>query len=102
MGYKRHKRDPLSIDEMREKLEGVKEELQEVYEWEKEEEERAKDVNASPQKKAAVKRALKKIARRIDTINGQIIYWNLRLKGESHFRAGIEMNEYWAKCRGEE
>jgi len=42
---------------------------------------------------------LKKVDRRIDTVKGQIIYWDLRVKGMSHFRASIEMNEYWAECK---
>jgi len=68
----------------------------------KEEEAKLKDPEASPQKKGAAKRALKKVARRIDTVKGQIIYWELRVKGESHFKANLEKNEYWASCRGEE
>ena len=61
--------------------------------------EKLANINSSPQKKGAAKRALKKVARRIDTVKGQIIYWKLRVAGESHFKANLEMNEYWASCK---
>ena len=101
MGYthNRPRSDPLTEDEIKVKLKEIKEELQEVLDWKKEEEAKLEDPKASPQKKGAAKRSLKKVSRRIDTVNGQIIYWKLRVKGEGHFKAGIEMNEYWAKCR---
>jgi hypothetical protein len=67
--------------------------------WKKEEEAKFNDSKASPQKKGAAKRALKKVARRIDTVQGMIIYWKLRMAGESHFKASLEKNEYWASCR---
>jgi len=100
MGYKyiKHKSTPLTEDEIKEKYNNIQEELKEVLEWKKEEEDKLSDPKSSPQKKGAAKRALKKVARRIDTVNGQIIYWKLRIGGESHFKAGIEMNEYWARC----
>ena len=44
-------------------------------------------------------RALKKVARRIDSVNGMIDYWKNRKEGMSHFRASIELNEYWASLK---
>ena len=55
----------------------------------------------SPQKRGAAKRAMKKDERRINTVKGQIIYWKLRRKGESHFKANLEKNEFWARCKGD-
>ena len=97
--YSRHKTVPLTEEEIKEKYKEIKEELQEVLDWKKEEESKLNDSASSPQKKAAAKRALKKVAWRIDTVQGQIVYWGFRVKGESHFKASIEKNEYWAKCR---
>ena len=97
--YFRHKTVPLTEEEIKKKYKDIKEELQEVLEWKKEEESKINNLEFSPQKRGAAKRALKKVARRIDTVQGQIIYWGLRVKGESHFKANIEKNEYWAKCR---
>lgn len=97
-GYTKHKKDPLTEEEIKEKYKDIQEELKEVLEWKKETEKNLEDPKASPQKRAAAKRALKKANRRVDTVKGQIIYWKLRVKGESHFKAGIEMNEYWAEC----
>ena len=73
--------------------------MKEVLEWKKEEQAKLDDPKASPQRKGAAKRALKKVARRIDTVKGQTIYWKLRVKGESHFKANLEKNEFWASCR---
>ena len=97
--YSSHRNAPLTDDEVKEKYKDIKEEMQEVLTWKKEEEAKLTDKTASPQKKGAAKRALKKIARRIDTVQGQIIYWEMRIKGESHFKANLEKNEYWANCR---
>ena len=97
--YSKNKNPPLTEDEIEEKYKDIKEEMQEVLKWKKEEEAKLKDPNLSPQKKGAAKRALKKVARRIDTVQGQIIYWELRKKGESNFKANLEKNEYWASCR---
>ncbi|MBU2104208.1 MAG: hypothetical protein KKF67_00320 [Nanoarchaeota archaeon] len=97
--YSKHKNPPLTEDEIKEKYKEIQEEMQEVLEWKKEEEAKLEDPKASPQKKGAAKRALTKVARRIDTVQGQIIYWKLRMNGESHFKANIEKNEYWASCR---
>jgi hypothetical protein len=98
-GYSRIKTPPLTTEEVKKRYEDIQKELQEVLEWKKEEEAKLIDSNSSPQKKGAAKRALKKVNRRIDTVNGQIIYWKLRVKGESHFKSSLEMNEYWASCR---
>ncbi|MEA3329348.1 MAG: hypothetical protein U9Q06_01250 [Nanoarchaeota archaeon] len=98
-GYARQKSVPLTEEEIKQKNEDIQDELKEVLEWKKEEEEKLENPNSSPQKKGAAKRALKKVARRIDTVNGQIIYWKLRVSGESHFKSSLEMNEYWASCK---
>ena len=89
----------ITEEEIKEKYKDIREEMQEVLKWEKETKATLEDSEASPQKKAAAKRALKKVMQRIDTVQGQIIYWKLRIKGESHFKANIEKNEYWASCR---
>lgn len=99
--YYKHKTTPLTEDEIKEKYKDIQEEMREVLDWKKEVESKIKNPKSSPGIKEVAKRTLKKVERRIDTVQGQIIYWNLRLKGESHFKAGIEMNEYWAKCREE-
>jgi len=96
--YYSQKTPPLTEDEIKEGYKEIKEEMQEVLEWKKEEEAKFKAKKSSPQKKAAAKKVLKKVARRIDTVNGQTIYWKLRMAGESHFKANIEKNEYWASC----
>jgi len=97
--YSKHKNPPLTEEEIKEKYKDVQEEIKEVLEWKKETEATLKNSGASPQKKGAAKRAMKKILRRINTVQGQIIYWKLRIKGESHFKANIEKNEYWASCK---
>jgi hypothetical protein len=97
--YYATKTTPLTEEEIKEKYKEIKEELQEVLDWKKEEEAKLEDDKSSPQKKGAAKRALKRIARRINTIKGQTIYWKLRIKGESHFKANLEKNEYWASCK---
>jgi len=98
-GYHKPKFDPLTNEEIEQKYKDIKEELQIVLDWKKEEEDKLNDPKSSPQKKSAAARALKKVARRIDTVNGQIIYWKLSVEGQSHFKASIEMNEYWASCK---
>ena len=90
---------PLTDNEIKEKYKDIQEELKEVLEWKKECEANIENSKSSPQKKGAAKRALKKVAWRIDTVQGQIIYWKLRVSGKSHFKANIEKNEYWASCR---
>ena len=98
-GYKGIKSDPLTESEIKDKYKEIKEEMQEVLEWKKEIEADLKNEKLSPQKRGATKRNLKKVSWRIDTVQGQIIYWKLRIKGESHFKANIEKNEYWARCK---
>lgn len=104
MNYKYPKKifPPLTKEEIKQRYKDIKEELKEVLEWEKETLNNLKNPNLSPQKKGAAKRQLKKIKKRINTVKGQIIYWEFRVKGESHFKANIEKNEYWAKCNEEE
>lgn len=97
--YSKNKNPPLTEEEIKEKYEEAQEELKEVLEWKSEEEAKLEDPKSSPQKKGAAKRALKKVAWRINTVQGQIIYWKLRMQGESHFKASIEKNEYWASCK---
>ena len=97
--YSQSKNPPLTEDEIKEKYKDIQGEMQEVLEWKKEEEAKLKDSGASPQKKGAAKRALRKVARRINTVQGQTIYWKLRVNGETHFKANIEKNEFWASCK---
>ncbi len=98
-GYSHHKTAPLTEEEIQEKHKDIKEEMREVLKWKKEEQAKLANKNSSPQRKSAAKRALKKVARRIDTVKGQMIYWDMRVKGESHFKASLEKNEFWASCR---
>ena len=97
--YSGQKFTPLTEEEIKQKYKDIRDELKEVLEWKKECEANLENPKASPQKKGAAKRALKKVAWRRDTVRGQIIYWKLRIAGESHFKANIEKNEYWASCR---
>ncbi len=97
--YSPHRNAPLTEEEIKEKYKEIQEEMQEVLEWKKEEEAKLTDKNSSPQKKGAAKRALKKVAWRINTVEGQILYWKMRVAGESHFKANLEKNEFWASCR---
>jgi len=98
-GYRKVKFTPLTDDEVLSKYEEAKEEMQEVLDWKKEEEERLNNPESKPQAKAAAKRALNKVARRINTVNGNILYWKLRIEGKSHFHANIERNEFWEQLR---
>jgi hypothetical protein len=95
------KRDgPLTQEEIEDKYKEVQEEMQEVLEWKKEEEAKLKGNKfKTHQAKSACMRALKKVARRIDSVNGMIDYWKNRKEGMSHFRASIELNEYWASLK---
>ena len=97
--YTFHKNPPLTEEEIKEKYEDIKDEMKEVLKWKKEEETKLKSPKSSAQKKGAAKRALKKIEWRINTVQGQIIYWEMRIKGESHFKANLEKNEFCASCR---
>jgi len=99
--YQKQKSVPLTEEEIKEKYKEAQEELKEVLEWKKEEEAKLKDPKAVHQKISAAKRTLKKVDWRINTVKGQILYWKLRMKGESHFKANIEKNEFWAECKKE-
>jgi hypothetical protein len=98
--YKGIKFPPLTPKEIEQKYEEAQEEMKEVLEWKKEEEKRLTDKKSKPQAISAAKRALTRVARRIDTVNGNIIYWKLRKEGKSHFYAGLERSEYWDKLKG--
>ena len=100
--YRGIRHDPLTKEEIEQRYKDIQEELQEVMDWKAEEEKKLDDPKITPPKKGAANRALKKVARRIDTVNGQIIYWKMRVAGDSHFRSSLEMNEYWASCREKE
>jgi hypothetical protein len=97
--YSQHKNVPLTEDEIKEKYKEAQEEMKEVLKWKKEEEAKLENLKLSPQKKGAAKRALKKVVWRINTVQGQILYWKFRMNGESHFKANLEKNEYWESCR---
>ena len=88
---------PLTSKEIEEKYKEAQEEMVEVLAWKKEEEERLDDKKSKPQAVSATKRALVKVARRIDTVNGNILYWKLRKEGKSHFYANLERTEFWDK-----
>lgn len=91
---------PLTLEEFKEKYEDTLDEMKEVKEWKKEEETKLKeDKFKTPQSKAAAKRNLFKANRRVDQVKGMQDYWQNRIKGMSHFRASIELNEYWATLK---
>jgi len=97
-GYKGIKFPPLTEEEIEERYREAQEEIDEVMQWKKEEEDRL--VNGkTPQARAAAKRALKKVERRVNTVNGNLVYWKLRKEGKSHFRANMERAEYWDSCK---
>lgn len=98
--YRGIKFPPLTPKEIEEKYKEAQSEMKEVLEWKKEEEKRLVSKSAKPQAKSATKRALVRVARRIDTVNGNILYWKLRKEGKSHFYAGLERSEYWDKLKG--
>lgn len=101
-GYKKIKFTPLTDEEILEKSKEAEEEMKEVLEWKKEEEERLVNPKTKPQGVAASKRALNyKIPRRINTVKGNILYWKLRREGKSHFVANLERNELWDKLKNE-
>lgn len=90
---------PLTPKEVEEKYKEAQEEMVEVLTWKKEEEERLADKKSKPQAISAAKRALVKVARRIDTVNGNLLYWKLRKEGKSHFYANLERTEFWDKLK---
>jgi len=95
MTYKGIKFPPLTSEEIVERYEEAQEEMKEILKWKKEEEKRLNNKNSKPQAKGAAKRALNKVARRIATVEGNILYWKLRKEGKSHFIANLERHEYW-------
>ncbi len=99
MVYKGIKFPPLTEKEIKERYKESKEEMEEVLKWKKEEEDRLKDSKSKSQAKAAAKRALIKVARRINTVKGNLLYWKLRSEGKSHFYANLERNELWDKLK---
>lgn len=98
--YKKKFGKPLTPEEIEEKYKETEEEMKIVLDWKKEEEEKLKKDNFKTyQAKSACKRNLKKVAWRINTVKGMLLYWKLRKKGTKHFYASIELNEYWAKLK---
>lgn len=97
--YRGIKFPPLTEKEIKERYEGSKEEMEEVLKWKDEEEKRLEDPKSSPQIKGAAKRALVKVARRINTVKGNLLYWDLRIKGKSHFYANLERHELWDQLK---
>jgi hypothetical protein len=88
---------PLTPKEIEEKYKEAQEEMEEVLKWKKEEEDRLKNKKSKPQAISAAKRALLKVNRRINTVNGNLLYWKLRKEGKSHFYANLERTEFWDK-----
>lgn len=98
--YKKQKATPLTQEEIEEKYKDVQEEMQEVLGWVKEEEKKLKkDEFKTHQAKSACKRNLVKANRRVNSVSGMVNYWKNRLNGMSHFKASIELNEYWASLK---
>lgn len=99
-GYKGIKHAPLTLEEIDGKVIETEEEMQEVLKWEKEEEDKLKkDKFKTHQAKSACLRALKKAKRRVGSVIGMKEYWKNRKEGMSHFKASIELNEYWASLK---
>lgn len=97
--YKKITFPPLTPKEIEEKLKETQDEMKVVLKWKKENEARKpKDKRALSWKT----REANKIQKRIDSVNGMLIYWKLRVEGKSHFYSSIELNEYWAKINGKE
>ena len=99
MVYTGIKFPPLTKEEIETRYSDAKEEIEAVKEWKVEEEARLVSEKSSPQAKGAAKRALRKIERRTATVEGNMIYWKLRVEGKSHFYANLERNEYWDKIK---
>lgn len=95
--YKKITFPPLTPKEIEEKLKETEEEMKTVLKWKKENEaKKPKDKRALYGKT----REANQIKKRIDTVNGMLLYWKLRKEGKTHFYASIELNEYWAKLKG--
>ena len=98
--YHTRRDGPLTQEEIEDKVKETDEEMKEVFEWKKEEETKLKeDKFKTHQAKSACKRNMKKVARRIDSVKGMKEYWKNRKEGMSHFKASIELNEYWAMLK---
>lgn len=98
--YHTRRDGPLSQEEIEEKYKETEEELEEVLKWKKEEETKLKKDNfKTHQARSAARRNLKKAKKRVGSVKGMIEYWKNRIGGMSHFRASIELNEYWASLR---
>jgi hypothetical protein len=101
--YKGPKKIPLTEEEIKERYEETQDEMREVLIWKKEEEGKLKKDNfKTHQAKSSCKRNLKKVAKRIDSVKGMLIYWKMRVEGKSHFFSSIELNEFWASLREKE
>lgn len=91
---------PLTPEEIKERYDEVLEEWEIVNDWFKEEKEKLeKDNFKTHQSKSATKRDFAKAKRRVDSVRGTKEYWKNRIEGMSHFRASIELNEYWASLK---
>jgi len=91
---------PLTQEEIEDKVKETNEEMKEVLEWKKEEEKKLKeDKFKNYQARSACKRNQGKIARRVDSVKGMQEYWKNRKEGMTHFKASIELNEYWAMLK---
>ena len=102
-GYKGIKHTPLTPEELKDKIVDVNDEMKEVLEWKKEEEDKLKKDNfKTHQAKSACIRNLKKVERRVNSVKGMQQYWKDRNNGVSHFRASIDLNEYWASLKEKE
>jgi mannitol-1-phosphate/altronate dehydrogenase len=99
MAYTGIKFPPLTPKEIEEKYKEAQEEMKEVLEWKKEEEERFANPKSTHQAKSAAQRAFPKVERRINTVKGNILYWKLRKEGKSHFHASLERAEFWDKLK---
>lgn len=97
--YRGIKFPPLTVKEIEDRYKEAQEEMNEVLAWKKEEEARLKDKKSKFQAISAAKRALVKVERRINTVNGNILYWKLRKEGKNHFYANLERMEYWDKLK---
>lgn len=91
---------PLTLEEIKERYDEVLEEWEIVNDWVKEEKEKLeKDNFKTPQSKSATQRNFNKAKRRVDSVRGTKEYWKNRIEGMSHFRASIELNEYWSSLK---
>ena len=98
--YKSIKHTPLTQEEIKAKYEDALDEMKEVLEWKKEEEDKLKeDKFKTHQAKSACKRNLVKTNKRVNSVKGTIEYWKNRVSGMSHFKASIILHEYWESLK---